>query len=103
MTWVVASRSGMPWGGDQSGGEVGDVALGVERGRTAGTGGGDRLPIGVVHDVASREDTGEVGRSTRSLDLDVTLVIQLDLAPEELTARVVPDRDEDTGHAEGGL
>src|SRR4051812_17605697 len=89
------------WGG--SGGVVGDVTLGVERGRTAGTGGGDRLTVGVVHDVAGREDAGQVGGGTRSLNLDVALVVQLDLAPEEFAARVVPDRDEDPGHTEGGL
>ena len=41
--------------------ERGQLALGVERGGTAGAGGGDGLAVGVVDQVAAREDAGQVG------------------------------------------
>ena len=40
---------------------VAQVPLGVERPHAAGAGGGDRLAVGVVDDVADREDAGQVG------------------------------------------
>src|SRR5690349_8870350 len=39
---------------------VGQEALGVQGRRTARTGGGDRLPVGVVDQVAGSEDAGQV-------------------------------------------
>ena len=40
---------------------VGQPALGVERGRAAGAGSGDGLPVGVVDEVAAGEDAGDAG------------------------------------------
>ena len=72
--------------------EGGEEALGVEGGGAAGAGGGDRLAVGVVDDVAGAEDTGEVGPGGGGVDLQVALVVQVELALEELGARVVADR-----------
>src|SRR5689334_12907057 len=71
-----------------------DEALGVERGGTAGAGGRDGLPISVVDDVAGGEYAFEVGFRGRRLHLHVALVVELELAAEELAARLVADRHE---------
>jgi hypothetical protein len=57
----------------------------------------------VVDQVTGREHAGQVGPAARRLGEDVPLVVQVDLAPEELAARVVADRHEDPGHVERGL
>src|SRR3954452_7917671 len=67
---------------------VGQPALRVERGRTAGAGSGDRLPVGVVDEVAAREHAVEVGAGGRCLDDDVTLGVEVDLAADELVAGI---------------
>ena len=51
----------------------GEEALGVECGLAARTGGGDGLAVGVVDEVAGREDTGEVGLGRASVDQDVAV------------------------------
>ena len=73
---------------------VAQVPLGVERAAGAGPGGGDRLPVGEVDEIADREDAGEVGPRRRLLDLDVAVVVQVDLAGDERRAGDVADRDE---------
>ena len=73
---------------------VAQVPLGVERATAAGAGGGDRLPVGEVDQVADGEDAGEVGLRARLVDLDVAVVVQVDLALDQLRARGVADRDE---------
>src|SRR4051812_46273221 len=75
----------------------GQPALGVDRRRGAGAGGGDGLPVDVVDHVATGEDAVDVGPGGRVLDLDVAGVVQFELSGEQLAARVVPDGDEDTG------
>ena len=77
--------------------EVGEVALGVEGGRATGPGRGDRLPVDVVDEVAAGEDTLEVGLLAAPVDEDVPLVVEVDLAGEQLRPRVVTDRDEEPG------
>ena len=72
--------------------ERGEEALGVEGGGAAGAGRGDRLAVGVVDDVARGEDAGQVGPGGGRIDLEVALVVQVELALEELGARVVADR-----------
>ena len=54
----------------------------------------------MVDQVAGREHTGDVGPGAGCVDLHVTLVVQVDLALEQLAARVVADRDEHAGHVE---
>ncbi len=78
-------------------GERREVALGVEGGGTAGSGGGDGLAVGVVDHVARTEDTGEVGPGGGRVDAEVALVVELQLALEELRARVVAHGDEQPG------
>src|SRR6185312_10613286 len=77
-----------------------DEPLGVERGGTAGAGRGDRLAVGVVDHVTGGEDAGHARPGAGRLDLHVTLVVQLDLALEELTARVVTDGHEHACHVQ---
>src|SRR3954447_25501834 len=80
---------------------LGEPALGVDRGGGPGARRGDRLPVDVVDHVTAGEDTVDVGACARVLDLDVTVVVQLELTGEQLAARVVPDRDEQSGHRHG--
>src|SRR5258705_7248251 len=65
--------------------EGGHVALRVERGRTAGASGRDGLPVGVVDNVARGEDAGQVGPGAGGVDKYVSLVVQIDLAAEQVT------------------
>src|SRR3712207_3109244 len=74
----------------------GQPALGVDGRRGAGAGRGDGLPVDVVDDVTAGEDALDVGPGGRVLDLHVALVVQLELADEQLAARVVADGHEDT-------
>src|SRR3954451_20682799 len=79
---------------------LGGRTLGCERRRGAGASGGDRLPVDVVDDVAAGEDPVDVGAGARVLDLDVALVVELELAGEQLAARVVPDGHEKAADVE---
>src|SRR5690242_1745825 len=67
--------------------ELRDVALGVEGGRTARAGGGDRLPVVVVDEVAAGEHAREVGGRRRVRHECVALVVEVDLALDQLRAR----------------
>src|SRR3954447_13359363 len=71
---------------------LGEPALGVDGRSGAGTRRGDRLAVDVVDDVAAGEDTVDVGARARVLDLDVALVVELELAGEQLAARVAAGR-----------
>ena len=73
---------------------VAQVPLGVERGLAAGAGGGDGLAVGVVDEVAGGEDAGQVGPRRLALGDDVALVVDVDLAADDLRLRLVADRDE---------
>src|ERR1043165_2419466 len=53
---------------------VAQVALGVERAHAAGAGGGNRLAVGVVDDVADGEDPGQVGPGRARLGADVAVL-----------------------------
>lgn len=76
-------------------GKRGEVPLCVEC-RLATTGGGrDGLALGVVDDVA-----GDVGARGGRGDLDVAVVVQLQLALEQLGARIVADGDEQAGYVQ---
>src|SRR5690606_36527142 len=77
--------------------EGGEEALGVESGGTTGAGRGDGLAVGVVDHVTGAEDARDVGAGGGRVDLEVALLVQLQLTLEELGARVVADRDEQTG------
>src|SRR4051812_16914149 len=73
---------------------VAQVALGVERAHAAGARRGDRLAIGVVDDVADREDALEVGAGRAGLGGYVSVLVGLDLVADDLGLRHVADRDE---------
>jgi len=59
------------------------VALGVNGGGAAGTGGGDGLAVDVVGAISGNEDAGDVGGGAANGD-DVAVFILVDHAPEEL-------------------
>ena len=81
--------------------EVGEVALGVEGRGAAGAGGGDRLAVVVVDEVAGRRRRpGGWCAVERVVDQHVALVVEVDLAVEQLGARVVADGDEQAGGVE---
>src|SRR5580704_527853 len=70
---------------------AGQPAFGVQGGRAARPGGGDGLPVGVVHHVAAGEHAVD-GRARRGLvDQEIPLRIGGQLAGEQLGPRVVPD------------
>ena len=73
---------------------VAQVPLGVEGAHAAGAGGGDRLAVGVVDDVADGEDAGQVGPGRAGLGDDVAVLVGVDLALDDLRAGDVADRDE---------
>ena len=74
--------------------EVAQVPLGVEGALGAGARGGDRLAVGVVDEVADREDAGELGPGRGLVGDDVAVLVGVDLALDQLGARAVADRDE---------
>ena len=78
-------------------------ALGVQGGRAAAAGSGDRLPVGVVDEVSGGEYAGQrhsAGQDPRApaLDQDVPRRVGVHLVAHQLGARVVPDRHEQSGH-----
>ena len=73
----------------------GEEALGFERRHAAQAGGGDRLAVDVVGDVAGGEHAGHRGRGRVRRRLDVAGRLHLDLAGEQLGRRRVADGDED--------
>src|SRR4051794_11535960 len=80
---------------------IGEPAFGIHRRRGARAGRGDGLAVDVVDDVAAGEDAVDVGPGGRVLDLDVTLVVELELPGEQLAARVVPDGHEQAADRQG--
>ena len=68
---------------------LGQVVLGVERCGASGSGGGDRLPVPLVDEIAAREHAVEIRSGRRMLDHDVALVVEFYLPGHELAARVV--------------
>ena len=69
-------------------------AFGVKRSHAASAGGGYRLAVDVVHDVAAGENTRDRGFGRARLDEDVTAVVEFELALEQLGRRRVADRNE---------
>src|SRR5665213_2939575 len=76
----------------------GQPAFGVERGCTASAGCGDGLPVGVVDEVAAGEDSVEVRAGRGRFDLHVAGLVEINLAAEQVAARVVADRNEQASH-----
>src|SRR3954453_23726861 len=65
---------------------LGEPALGVHRRSGTRAGRGDGLAGDVGHHVAGGEDAVDVGAGAGVLDLDVALVVELQLAGEQLAA-----------------
>src|SRR5690606_27151508 len=80
-----------------AGRDVAQVALGVQRGLAAGAGGGDRLAVRGVDQVACGEHAGSVGLGRDPVDLHVALVVDVDLPADQLALWVVADGDERAG------
>src|SRR3954470_2610979 len=70
---------------------LGEPALGVDRRGGTGAGRRDGLPVDVVDDVATGEDAVHAGAGGRVVHHHVALVVQLQLAGEQLAARIVTD------------
>ena len=65
---------------------LGQPAFGVDGGGAATTGGGDGLPVGVVHGVAAREHAGEVGQGRAARNGDVPVGTELVVGQVDLDA-----------------
>ena len=72
----------------------GEESLGLERRHAAHSGGGHRLAVDVVGDVAGRKHAGHRGRGRVRRGHDVAGRLHLELALEELGRRRVADGDE---------
>src|SRR5439155_856208 len=67
-------------------------AFGIERGHASGAGGGDRLPVVIVGDVSGGEDPLDTGvRPLGRCPLNVPFLVELELAPEEISIGGVAD------------
>src|SRR5690606_3393408 len=94
-------------GGPARGAAVGGVVvrqgrLGVDGGGAAGAGGGGGLRVDVVDHVAAGEYAGDLRLRGRGVDDQVPVGVGLQLAGEQLAARVVADRDEQAGDLQRG-
>ena len=66
-------------------------AFGIYRSRAARTGGGYGLTVGVIHAVSTRKDARHVRPRSGRLDLDVSLIVQIQLVFEDPGIRLVAD------------
>src|SRR5262252_4062421 len=66
-----------------------------ERRHAALAGGGDRLSVNIVGDIAGREHARHRGRGREQRGLDVARRLHVDLAGHQLGGWRMPDRDED--------
>ena len=72
------------------------VPLRVECSHTPGPGGGDRLAVHVILDVADREHACDVRLRRVGLRHEIPALIVVELVDEQLRVRVVADRDEES-------
>src|SRR5580704_969942 len=66
---------------------AGQPALGVQRRGAASAGRGDRLPVGVVDDIAAGEDALDGGPGGRLVDQEIPLRVGRELSGEQFGAR----------------
>lgn len=76
--------------------QLGEEALRVEGRTTSGSGRGDGLLVMGVDQVTAGENSRQVGAGGWLGAHDVSGIVQVDLAPEQLGARVVSDGFEDS-------
>src|SRR5438067_3481424 len=81
----------------------GEVTLRIERGGTAGAGGGDRLAVDVIDRVTGGEYPGEVGLCRRPVHQQESGFVHVELAAEQLRVGIVSDRHEQAGDVESRL
>jgi len=74
---------------------VGEVALRVEGAQAPRAGGGDRLAVRVVLDVADSEDSRDVGLGRAGPRHEVAVLVVVEVIDEELRVGIVADRDEE--------
>jgi len=74
------------------------VPLGLQRGHAPCDGGGDRLSVGEVLDVAGREPARHRGSRRGRLHLDVLVRVQFELPFEQDGIGLMPDRHEQAVH-----
>ena len=72
----------------------GEIFLGVESRHAARTGGGHCLAVDLIHDVPAGEHAGDARPGGPWLDQDVAIVVELQLAFEELGRGLVANSDE---------
>src|SRR5581483_10084852 len=83
------------------GGVLGKPAFGVDGRRTTGAGGGDRLPVYPVDQVAGGKHPIDAGIGGRRSHLDVAVVVGVHLAADQLATRIVPDGHKHPGDVQG--
>src|SRR5712692_4981941 len=76
--------------------------LGINCRHTTRPGGGDRLPVDVILDVARPEDAFDVGPCP-VMGEDVAGLVHIELAGKEIGVGGMPDRHKQTGHRQIGL
>src|SRR5579883_2798507 len=72
-----------------------EPAFGLERRHAAEPGGGHRLPVDVVGDVAGGEDAFDAGRRRTRRGLDIAVRLQNQLPAHQVARRGMADGDED--------
>src|SRR5688572_19521997 len=71
-------------------------AFGFDGRHAAGTGRRDGLAKDRILNVATSEDTGNIRPGRTGLRSDITQIVQIDLPPENLGVRVMPNSDKQT-------
>src|SRR5699024_7238066 len=84
----------------RSGFEVGDVVLGVDGRRTAGTGCGDGVAVNRVDAIAGGEDSLDGGLRRASLHGEVAIGAKFELIGEQIGPGVGADGHEHSGHGQ---
>src|SRR5436190_21552743 len=73
---------------------LGEEALGVDRRRAAGAGGGCRLPVARVGDVAGGEDSFDIGACRRALDDEIADLVHGELVAKQVGVGFVSNGEE---------
>jgi len=78
-------------------------SLGIESGHASSTGTGDGLAVPLVLNITGSENTGEVGLGGAGDGLDVTILVQVQLALEQSSSGNVTDGVEQSVDIHGAL
>src|SRR3954454_11399508 len=100
---TIPSATGVPFlPGDGRVAECFEVALGFERGHAPGAGGRDGLAVDVILHVTACEHTGHRRLRGPGLREQIAVLVEVELALEQLRVRCVADRNEHAGHRKIG-